>query len=272
MDPRTGEFRYIGRSSRGLYRPRLHARGETSRAVHQWAGELAAVNTQYEICVLEEPTETHLCARETWWISFYKPFGTLLNVSDGGVYETDARAGGRASWNGLSPEQQKERVRRMQQGAAKRSVEDRRQSAREAFQAMTPQARSARSCRGWKNIDAVARSKRIKQSRDKIAPEKRLAIALKATRVGQIKISSETRSMIGRLGAAALTHNQLCERNRKVAIAREAKRRVASEEDRLACSVRWSQAAKQREANKRAKRLPRLRINLLPVSSEEART
>lgn len=114
-DPRDGFYRYIGKSSKGLRRARAHAcksKRKENKKKTAWVNELQSEGLTYEIIILEEVTQSVLNEREVWWISFYRPFGMLFNVSNGGTYEADAQAGGFASWAGLTPEQRKERARR----------------------------------------------------------------------------------------------------------------------------------------------------------------
>lgn len=94
VDPRTDFIRYIGRSSRGLERPKAH-RYPCNMKQHQysarWVSKLVSLGLMYNIVVLEEfDSHEPLCEAERWWI-FYGRLSEwpLTNISDGG----EGRAG-----------------------------------------------------------------------------------------------------------------------------------------------------------------------------------
>lgn len=100
-----------------------------------WVRALRKHNLEYTIIVLEDTTAKLLNERETWWIAWYRPFGRLLNLSDGGLYENDQRAAGRAMMARLSRE---ERVARGRHLAASRTLEQKRESLRKVREQLTP--------------------------------------------------------------------------------------------------------------------------------------
>jgi len=71
-DPRTGDCRYIGKSSSGLDRPKDHGRSSTLRYEDtyksRWIKELLSQGLSYDIKVLEEPTREELSNAEIRWI------------------------------------------------------------------------------------------------------------------------------------------------------------------------------------------------------------
>ncbi|NPD22036.1 NUMOD3 domain-containing DNA-binding protein [Corallococcus exiguus] len=89
-DPRTGEVRYIGKSARGLHRPRDHRRA--ARLKHErthksnWIRSLLALGMSYGIVILEEVDRPEdLASRERFWISHARAIGwRLTNMTDGG--------------------------------------------------------------------------------------------------------------------------------------------------------------------------------------------
>lgn len=141
-DPRSGEYRYIGKSSSGLCRPRAHAR--LARLGHHghrynWIRSLFVAGVTYAIDVLEEVSREYLDSREAWWIAFYRPFGHLTNVSDGGD-EGDCSAGGRACSKILTVEQ---RRRGGLASMGRWSSEQRREFSKRSRANITPEQRKA---------------------------------------------------------------------------------------------------------------------------------
>lgn len=131
-DPRTGEYRYIGKSCSGLTRPKQHAKyvAQGTSVKNDWIRELKKEGLEYEIDVLEETEKEKLAEREVWWIANYRPFGLLTNLSDGGEYDTGAA--GRAAQAKATPEQKAARLagfRKAQIALSKRTTEERRASA-----------------------------------------------------------------------------------------------------------------------------------------------
>lgn len=89
IDPRTGEFRYIGMTKFGILRPKKHTSsakcGEKSHKAN-WINQLQTLGLEYEIGVLEKLSdETKLPKAEMKWISCYRGMGArLTNATDGG--------------------------------------------------------------------------------------------------------------------------------------------------------------------------------------------
>src|ERR1700690_2202204 len=91
-DPRSGDIRYVGRSSSGLTRPQQHLApaGLAADTGHKanWIRELVRLGFKPGIVVLEhladDCTEDALIAAEIRWIANYKPQGRLTNMTDGG--------------------------------------------------------------------------------------------------------------------------------------------------------------------------------------------
>lgn len=88
-DPRTGEIRYVGKSTSGLRCPRDH-RQPSSLKKHnyksRWILGLHAAGLDYEVSVLEEcAAAKELEAAEQRWIAYGRVFGwPLTNLTDGG--------------------------------------------------------------------------------------------------------------------------------------------------------------------------------------------
>ncbi len=90
LDPRTNEVRYIGKSSTGMKRPRLHgkpsclAKETTYKA--RWIRSLRAAGFDYKIELLEiVATRAELNDAERYWIREAKAHGwRLTNLTDGG--------------------------------------------------------------------------------------------------------------------------------------------------------------------------------------------
>lgn len=91
VDPRTTEWRYIGKNSSGLKRPKSHSancwlkRTPNTHRTH-WIQLLKRIGLQYEVVVLEEfDSGDKLSAAEIEWISEAKRQGVpLTNHTDGG--------------------------------------------------------------------------------------------------------------------------------------------------------------------------------------------
>jgi len=88
IDPRNGEFRYIGMTKNGVSRPKEHTKeskyGDTHKA--RWIRKLQSLNLKYKIGILQELKRLdQLAAAEIKWISFYRGCGArLTNATDGG--------------------------------------------------------------------------------------------------------------------------------------------------------------------------------------------
>lgn len=88
-DPETQEIRYVGKSTKGLARPRAHGRKYSlSIQSHKngWIKSLLAKGLDYEIVTLEENILIeNLNDREKYWVAYYKEGGAnLTNLTDGG--------------------------------------------------------------------------------------------------------------------------------------------------------------------------------------------
>lgn len=89
FDPRTGHCRYIGLSTRGVYRPHTHtyrvpANDRTHRA--NWLRNLQADGLQPEIRIVEYvDTDEELSNAEVFWVAHFREMGCPL---------TNHRAGG----------------------------------------------------------------------------------------------------------------------------------------------------------------------------------
>lgn len=89
VDPRTGEVRYIGRSSSGLRRPRMHFfPSKLTERNHKanWMRSLLSAGVRPEIIVLEEfAFAADTVVAECFWIAQARGLGwSLTNQTDGG--------------------------------------------------------------------------------------------------------------------------------------------------------------------------------------------
>lgn len=86
-DPRTGEIRYIGKSTKGLKRPQEHGRkGRSNGRCKNWVSSLINIGLKCGIRVLEcSETLDELSAAEVRWIKIGRESGwRLTNLTDGG--------------------------------------------------------------------------------------------------------------------------------------------------------------------------------------------
>lgn len=87
-DPRDGQVRYVGQSSRGLARPREHVkpRGPTVTHKDRWVAALLRQGLMYDVSILyQSPTATLLSDAEVFWIAEMKRRGhDLTNGTAGG--------------------------------------------------------------------------------------------------------------------------------------------------------------------------------------------
>ena len=87
VDPRTGEVRYVGKTSQSLARRlRGHLASAKTRRTHRdcWIFGLVADGARPEIWAIEQGVEDW-AARERHWIRVFREFGTgLTNRTDGG--------------------------------------------------------------------------------------------------------------------------------------------------------------------------------------------
>lgn len=89
--PITGEIRYIGKSERGIIRPRQHGqlshlKKRSHLPVARWVNKLRSQGLDYVIEVIEtQETRESLMEAEKFWISQFRALGfRLLNICDGG--------------------------------------------------------------------------------------------------------------------------------------------------------------------------------------------
>lgn len=157
-DPRTGEIRYIGKSSNGLVRPRQHAsaarKGERGHKAN-WIRLLQEHGLSYEIVVLEETSKESLNERETWWISQYRGSSRLTNISDGGMHEGDQRAAARLYWDSMTAAERKSLLKARWEALppetraivtanlTKMTREERKARAKVTWQSFSPEKRAA---------------------------------------------------------------------------------------------------------------------------------
>lgn len=88
FDPFTGELRYIGKSSNGLYRPKQHlSKSFLSKKTHlyNWINKVLKDGREPEIKVLAHCTKNNLADKEIELIAKARSEGVrLTNVTDGG--------------------------------------------------------------------------------------------------------------------------------------------------------------------------------------------
>lgn len=89
IDPRTGEIRYIGKSTCGLKRPRDHTKPKTLKKntayCGNWLRQLVAAGLEPTIKVIEVCTRDQLAVSEKKWIARGRKLGwKLTNLTDGG--------------------------------------------------------------------------------------------------------------------------------------------------------------------------------------------
>lgn len=88
--PVTGEVRYVGKSERGLKRPRQHGTLSNLRKTHlpvvRWIKKLRDQGLDYVIEVVEEfPDRSSLMEAERFYIAYFRSLGfRLLNLCEGG--------------------------------------------------------------------------------------------------------------------------------------------------------------------------------------------
>jgi DNA-binding XRE family transcriptional regulator len=77
-DPRTDEYRYIGKSSSGLIRAQSHLTYSHNEGVNLWVHELRGENLLPFVDVFEECDEDTLMDKEKFWIQHYEKVGCRL--------------------------------------------------------------------------------------------------------------------------------------------------------------------------------------------------
>ncbi len=89
IDPRTNEVRYIGKTLKGMSRPRSHGKASVLQTVKthrtNWIKGLVAEGLTFGIVVLEFCTRENVAQRERDWIAWGRHLGwRLTNHTDGG--------------------------------------------------------------------------------------------------------------------------------------------------------------------------------------------
>lgn len=91
FDPDTQQLRYVGKSSCGIRRAKMHSypsvlRSEQHLPKSRWIAKLLRRGVTYEICILEEcEKEEELNEAERFNIAYYRSIGCdLLNICPGG--------------------------------------------------------------------------------------------------------------------------------------------------------------------------------------------
>ncbi len=81
-DPETDEYKYVGKSTSGINRPKQHLNYSHNEDVSMWVNDLCKINKAPFIDVLEKCTNTYdLNKSERFWIFTLKESGNrLLNV------------------------------------------------------------------------------------------------------------------------------------------------------------------------------------------------
>lgn len=156
VDPRTGELRYIGQSTKGLERARSHwwpstLRAESHTHKARWLKSLLACGMVPEVVILEHCRSTRdLPDAERFWIRRARKRGAqLTNVSDGGEsgacgyrWSAEQRAALRAS---RSTEEWKTKARWSRLAVVRRPEYRRLQSERAFAAAARPAVKAARA-------------------------------------------------------------------------------------------------------------------------------
>lgn len=89
VDPRTGQIKYVGKSTTGLKRCYEHQKPFNLKAKNHkthWIKQLKALDLRYKVIVLEEVDDAvNLTAREVFWIAECRRLGqNLTNSTEGG--------------------------------------------------------------------------------------------------------------------------------------------------------------------------------------------
>lgn len=132
-DPRSGQWRYIGKSCSGLRRPGEHVRPYFLKAntrKNNWVKGLLARGLRPVVEVVEELSGPEgLCEAEMEWIGAARAAGVrLTNETDGGEglwgrqHSKETRLKMSQVRNGLTPDQRVEVVRLYESGMSTRAV------------------------------------------------------------------------------------------------------------------------------------------------------
>ena len=91
VDPRNGQLRYVGKSCKGLYRPKSHWTPSSLRIQpftpkNNWIKQVLADNALPSVIVIQEfPDSSVLSDAERHWIRYFRHMGCpLTNLTDGG--------------------------------------------------------------------------------------------------------------------------------------------------------------------------------------------
>lgn len=76
--PKTDDYKYIGKSSSGMKRPKAHLTYSHNESVNHWVAELREQGFCPLIDVIEECSEEDLQIKEQFWIQFYTAHGCKL--------------------------------------------------------------------------------------------------------------------------------------------------------------------------------------------------
>lgn len=179
VDPRTNEWRYIGKSCEGLYRPRKHKgialKGRRSH-LYNWIRGLLSIGTEYIIDVVEESSNAEAVAEaEKEWIAAARGIGVALtNATDGGEgapgYKHTSEAMAKMRAKRMS-EANKQRMRdriiseetRIKMSAAAKS----RKTKPDPTRARTVLDSSAAAKRLWASISGEERRKKMDYARSR---------------------------------------------------------------------------------------------------------
>jgi len=79
--PKNGDYKYIGKSSNGMFRPKTHLVLSHNQSIRLWVEELREEGLCPLIDVVEECSEDSLSDREKYWINYYNnTVSPLMNV------------------------------------------------------------------------------------------------------------------------------------------------------------------------------------------------
>jgi len=76
--PFTNDIHYVGKSSRGMTRPKQHMTGSHSEKIQEWVEGLTLLGYRPIVEVLEECNKENLDEREFWWINKCVSDGCIL--------------------------------------------------------------------------------------------------------------------------------------------------------------------------------------------------
>jgi len=214
IDPRTGEVRYVGKTTDPDVRLRRHVceKGDTAR--HKWLAELHSLEIKPEMQIVETVSGESWKTKERFWIAHYRAQGcALVNSTSGGQGAP-----------GISPSA---KTRELLSDALKRAwCENPRSISPEHFEALvagrraTPQSPETRE----KIRQAIQGIKRSDETREKISQAKRgkklgplseerkrkIGMANKGERNGQAKLTmAKARDIRERYAGGSMSLSQL---------------------------------------------------------------